>query len=215
MGVKERREREKVELRQKIIDAARELFAEKGYEAVSMRMIADRIEYSPTAIYLHFRDKEALFAELCALDFRALAGVFNQIGQLPDPVERLRRIGLLYADFAAEKPNHYRLMFMTPRPAHSHDDLDVADHGNPEADAYAFLRQTVREAIEQERLRPELSDPDQVAQMVWSGVHGVVSLRIAKCHDPWIEWADRQRTVELMIDTMIHGILREPAAVEA
>ncbi len=73
MGTKERREREREELRTRILDAARELFAEEGYEAVTMRRIADRIEYSPTAIYFHFRDKEALMRELCDHDFRALA----------------------------------------------------------------------------------------------------------------------------------------------
>ena len=214
MGVKERREREKAELRQKILDAARELFAERGYEAVSMRMIADRIEYSPTAIYLHFRDKDALFQELCQSDFRALAGVFNQIGKLPDPVERLRRIGLLYADFAREKPHHYRLMFMTLQPPDTVAKMDISDKGNPEADAYAFLVQTVREAMEQGRFRPELADPEAVAQMVWAGVHGVVSLRITK-DGPWINWTDRQELVELMIDNTTRGLLREPVAVEA
>ena len=48
-----------------ILDAARELFATEGYEAVTMRRIADRIEYSPTAIYFHFKDKESLVRELC------------------------------------------------------------------------------------------------------------------------------------------------------
>jgi AcrR family transcriptional regulator len=214
VGVKERREREKAELRQKILDAARELFAERGYEAVSMRMIADRIEYSPTAIYLHFRDKDALFQELCQSDFRALAGVFNQIARQPDPVERLRRIGLLYADFARDKPHHYRLMFMTPQPPEAFEHVNLEDRGNPEADAYALLVETVREAIEQGRFRPELTDAEQVAQMVWAGVHGVVSLRITK-NGPWITWTDRQALVELMIDATMRGLLREPAAVDA
>ena len=65
MGVRERRDREREEIRTRILDAARELFATEGYEAVTMRRIADRIEYSATAIYFHFRDKEALLQELC------------------------------------------------------------------------------------------------------------------------------------------------------
>ena len=67
--VLERRERERTELRELILEAARDLFVELGYEGVSMRKVAQRINYSPTAIYLHFADKEALFHELCARDF--------------------------------------------------------------------------------------------------------------------------------------------------
>jgi AcrR family transcriptional regulator len=211
VGVKERRERDKLALREKILNAARELFAEKGYEAVSMRMIADRIEYSPTAIYLHFRDKDALFQELCHSDFLALAGVFRQIGRVSDPIERLRKIGLLYAQFAREKPNHYRLMFMTPRPPVDMTELQQAHRGNPEEDAYAFLVQTVADGCAEGCYRPELcGNPEQLAQLVWSGVHGVVSLRIAKCHDQWIDWADEQESVEMMIDLMFRSIMREP-----
>jgi AcrR family transcriptional regulator len=211
VGTRERREREKKELREKILDAARELFAEQGYEAVSMRMIADCIEYSPTAIYLHFRDKEALFAELCALDFLSLAGLFSKIARVGDPIERLRQVGRLYAQFAKDKPNHYRLMFMTPRPHVDFDALQLAHRGNPEEDAYAFLVQTVREGCEQDCFRPELcGNAEQLAQLVWSGVHGVLSLRIAKCNDKWINWADEDSTVEMMIDAVMRGIVREP-----
>src|SRR5947209_10993994 len=141
MGVQERRDREKQELRAKIVDAARRLFAQEGYEAVSMRKIADAIEYSPTAIYLHFADKAALFAEICGTDFGRLAGVFGELASVVDPAERIGRIGRAYVRFAIEYPNHYRLMFMTPttddvvpRPEH------LARRGNPDEDAYAFIR---------------------------------------------------------------------------
>jgi AcrR family transcriptional regulator len=77
MGVKERREREKSEIRDKILDAARELFITEGYDGVSMRKVAEKIEYSPTAIYLHFADKQELFHELCHEDFARLAQVFQ------------------------------------------------------------------------------------------------------------------------------------------
>src|SRR3954471_7756225 len=122
MGSNERREREKHDLRRKILDTARELFVKEGYDAVSMRKIAQEIEYSPTAIYLHFKDKEALFAELCSTDFRRLAGVFQSISTIKDPIERIRRTGRGYIDFALEYPNHYRLMFMTPHPENHQPD---------------------------------------------------------------------------------------------
>ena len=80
MGVKERREREKSETRDKILDAARELFIAEGYEGVSMRQVADKIEYTPTTIYVHFADKEELFHEICHEDFARLAQVIQGAG---------------------------------------------------------------------------------------------------------------------------------------
>src|SRR5262245_58046000 len=96
VGVADRRERERVELREKILAAARELFVEEGYEAVTMRRLAERIEYSTTAIYIHFKDKESLFAELMARDFAAFASELARVTRTDDPVEKLRRLGMAY-----------------------------------------------------------------------------------------------------------------------
>ncbi|HKD19269.1 MAG TPA: TetR/AcrR family transcriptional regulator [Thermoanaerobaculia bacterium] len=196
-------------MRTRILDAARELFAEQGYDAVTMRKIAERIEYSPTAIYFHFRDKQTLLRELCDADFGALAQDFQKIARLGDPIDRLRQIGRAYVEFAIAYPSHYRLMFMTPKPA----GLRAADsritRGNPEEDAYAFLRATLEEAIAAGMLRPDLQDADLVSQMVWAGVHGVVSLQIAKKEDDWVDWHDPRETAHELIDVMIRGIVRE------
>jgi AcrR family transcriptional regulator len=206
MGPRERREREREETRERIIDVAREMFAERGIDAVTMRAIADRIEYTPTAIYHHFRDKEALIVELCDRDYRALAHHFGTIGRIEDPVERLRRIGQAYAEFALTHPNHYRFMFMTPK-VDKRGALG-ADKGNPEEDAYAKVLETVGEGHAAGRFRPEFRSVDQLAQIAWAAVHGVVSLHIAKGSDPWIEWADARETVGLMIDALLRGLVR-------
>jgi AcrR family transcriptional regulator len=210
MGITERREREKEEVRGRILDVARELFARDGYEAVTMRKIAEAIEYSPTAIYLHFKDKESLVRELCTTDFDSLADAFQRIAREKDPLERLRKVGLAYADFAIEHPNHYRLMFMTPHPAEKKDDEAAAcRRGNPEADAYAFLVETIRAAIEKGLLRPELSDPHLVAQAAWAGVHGVISLHVAKCNDAWVDWRSLKETVVLVVNAFTRGVSKE------
>src|SRR6185369_13375110 len=117
MGSLERRSRERADTRQRILDAAREMFVRRGYEATTMRAIAERIRYTPTAIYHHFRNKEALLIELTSQDFRALAQAFQRIRTVADPVERLRAIGEAYVEFGLAHPMHYRLMFMTPHPA--------------------------------------------------------------------------------------------------
>jgi AcrR family transcriptional regulator len=208
LGVAERRDRERQELRTRILDAARRLFVEQGYDAVTMRKIAEAIEYSPTAIYFHFHDKEALLRELCDTDFAALARQFQKIAKIADPVDRLRQIGRAYVAFAIDHPNHYRLMFMTPSPAAKKIEESRIARGNPEEDAYAFLKATVAEAIAAGRLRSEFQDADLVSQMVWAGTHGVVSLHIANGEDAWVEWRDARKTAHTLIEVMIRGIVR-------
>ncbi|MEO6572293.1 MAG: TetR/AcrR family transcriptional regulator [Polyangiaceae bacterium] len=211
MGTNERRERERNATRAKILDAARELFLEHGFEAVTMRKVADKIEYTPTAIYFHFKDKEALLRELCINDFSALAAKFMKIGKEADPVERLKKAGQAYAEFGITHPNHYRLMFMS-EVKHVAGIEEVNEmKGNPESDAYAFLRWTVGEAFEQDRLRPEHEDPELVSQLIWAAMHGIVSLEIAKGKDTWITWRPIKDRVRGMIELVLHGVVKEEA----
>jgi AcrR family transcriptional regulator len=194
MGVLERREREKQELRQQILDVARELFAREGYESV-------------TAIYLYFKDKEQLLNELCHADFQTLAREFQKIAEVRDPIERLKKTGLSYIEFGLRYPNHYRLMFMTPRPPHTPE--MEADKGNPEKDAYAFLKVIVTQCIKAGMFRKEFCDVEAVSQMLWASVHGIVSLRIAKGCEEWVEWVPIQRLADMLIDMQLKGLLKE------
>src|SRR5688572_14608016 len=112
MGINERREREREEIRSKILEAARELFATEGYERVTMRRVAEVIEYSPTAIYHHFKDKDDLVKSLCEADFTRLLAVFQAHKPPKDPIEWIRQLGRGYARFGLEHPNQYRFMFL-------------------------------------------------------------------------------------------------------
>lgn len=212
MGVLERREREKALTRTRIMDAARVLFAREGYEAVSMRRIADAVEYSPAAIYVHFRDKEALLREICAADYEALTAAFRRAAGVADPLARIRDVGAAYVRFGLRHPNHYRLMFMTPIGEDAAGlpptPEELARRGDPERDGYAFLGAAVSEALDRGLLRPELTDAQLVAQVLWAGVHGVVSLQIAMGGDPWIDWRPMRDRSGLMLDTLLRGIAR-------
>lgn len=209
MGVKERRERERIETRERILDAARELFVEEGFDGVSMRKIAERVEYSPTAIYMHFADKEQLFMEVCHEDFRRLAQSMAGLVRVPDPVERLRRIGDAYVEFGLQNPNHYRTMFMTPHPPIADSEEALKGKGNPEEDAYELLHATVEEALSAGAFREYLKDADLIAQTFWAGAHGVVSLQIAKCNDEWVPWRDVRERARTMTDSLFYGLLKE------
>ena len=209
MGTKERRDRERTETRDRILDAARELFISEGYDGVSMRQIADKIEYTPTAIYGHFADKESLFLELCHEDFHRLAVRFTALGDIADPIERIRRIGHAYIDFGINNPNHYRMMFMTAHPAVDDSHNERLGKGNPEEDSYEFLKLTVVEALRAGAFREDLTDPDLIAQTLWGAVHGVISLQIAKSADHWVSWVPLEKRSELMIEGIFKGILKK------
>src|SRR6476660_6553367 len=200
MGVKERREREKTETRDKILDAARELFVTEGFEGVSMRKVAEKIEYSPTAIYVHFADKQELFRELCHQDYARLAEVFRSSVISTEPMERLKQIGAIYIDFGTRYPNHYKFMFMTPHPPHEPDEVDREMMGNPEMDAYAFLKWAVQQALDAGCFREELTDAALISQTLWASVHGVISLHIAKGGDCWVDWHPLRDRAEMMLD---------------
>jgi AcrR family transcriptional regulator len=205
LGPRERREREREEIRTLILDAARELFAREGVESVTMRRIADRIEYSPTAIYFHFKDKESLLAELCDCDFRNFAHGFAEIAKIPDPVERLRVAGRSYVEFGLKNPSHYRVMFMTPKPPH---EQNMSGKGNPEEDAYAFLKGIITDLQQRGLLRDELTDLDLVAQSTWSMIHGVISLEIAKCNDEWVDFKPIEERTEQVLAMIEKGLLK-------
>src|SRR5947209_14475124 len=113
MGVQERRAREKQELRQEILDAARDLFVGEGFENVSMRKVAEKIEYSPTTIYLYFRDKADLLDCICEETFaRLLRKLTSLEASATDPLDRLRRGLRAYIDFGLKHPNDYRVAFL-------------------------------------------------------------------------------------------------------
>ncbi len=209
MGTKERRERERDAVRTKILDAARALFVAQGYEGVSMRAIAEKIEYSPTLIYQYFKDKETLIKELCYSDFDALAERLKSTLEISNPIERLRQCGREYVQFAIAYPNHYRLMFMTPIPVDNDEAEREKRQGKPESDAYALLHLLVQKAAEEGALRDPHTDADLVAQTLWAGLHGVISLHIVMYGDEWIAWRPLEERIETMLDALGGGLFEE------
>src|SRR5262245_22575946 len=143
MGIVERKEREREEIRRKILDAAHELFMTEGYERVTMRRVAEAIEYSPTTIYNHFEDKDDLVQALCNEDFARLTQHLQNQPAPKDAIDVIRQLGRAYAQFGLAYPNHYRFMFMTPGKFEHPQDHDIS----PGEQAFALLRAAVENAI--------------------------------------------------------------------
>ncbi|HEX8090943.1 MAG TPA: TetR/AcrR family transcriptional regulator [Blastocatellia bacterium] len=201
MGPKQRREREKETLRQDILDAARDLFVKEGYENVSMRRVAEKIEYSPTTIYLYFEDKASLLFAICDETFAKLAKRLESIvKENDDPVEALKRGCRAYVEFGLKYPNHYRVTFINHPQLHLGADHYLRD-GSMGMKAYNCLRAGVEKCIKQKRFRE--SDVDTVTQMMWAGGHGLTSLLITK---PDFPWANRNELIDIMIDTLVDGL---------
>src|SRR5271157_2180395 len=184
MGIKERRERQKEHLREEILEAARELFLKEGVENVSMRAIARKIEYSPTTIYLYFKDRWDLFRSICEEAFAKLERELEAIKKAEDdPVECLRRGTIAYVNFGLTHPNHYRMVFMTPHPG----DWDNAFQfsGSAGEKSFMYLVSQIQRGMEQERFRQ--ADPMLEAQTAWAMMHGLTSLLIITHGFPWVD----------------------------
>src|SRR3954471_16699292 len=114
MGIKERQERDREAVRRAILEAARELFVTDGFNNVSIRKIAERIEYSPAAIYGYFPSKDDIFFALGEGGFRLLYGGaahFAAVDELP-PLDRIRAIFWRLYQFSVEQPQYFALMFI-------------------------------------------------------------------------------------------------------
>src|SRR5258708_29839561 len=116
MGVQEGRDREKARIREEILDAARTLFVKEGYEHVSMRKIAEKVEYAPGTIYLYFRDKAEILERLCEETFAKLAQKMHAINADPsNPLDGLRRRLRTYVEFGIDNPNYYIFTFVAAK----------------------------------------------------------------------------------------------------
>lgn len=201
MGVKERRARQKKFLRQEILDAASELFVRDGFENVSMRRIADKIEYSPTTIYLYFKDKAELLEQVCSETFARLVQRLAKIMEQPaDPVEKLRRGLLAYIEFGLEFPDHYRATFMMPVP----EEFDKEKYHQPDSpgmQAFAFLTRGISDCIAAGKWKQ--MNVELAAQTLWAGVHGITSLLIT--HDTF-PWVGKKQVIHSTVDTLIGGL---------
>ena len=199
MGTKERRAREREQLRRQILVAARELFVNEGYENVSMRKIANKIEYSPTTIYLYFKDKADLLDSVCKETLLNLLNTLERLKKdISDPVEALRESGKAYVEFGLEYPQDYKLTFVI-RPQFQKG-LGLQE-GSVGEKVFNYLREMVSECIRQKKFRQ--MDVETTGQVLWSAVHGVTLLLI---DFPDFPWTEKDKLIDAVIQTTIEGL---------
>ncbi|NBA86700.1 TetR family transcriptional regulator [Emticicia sp. CRIBPO] len=176
MGVTERKERDKEEMRVRILNAARKLFLEQGYEKTSIRNIADAIEYSPGTIYLYFKDKNELLFALHSESFIGLIKSFEAVAYIENPMDQLIGMGEQYLRYGLENPELYDLMFLmiSPIEALACSD-DIWEDGNR---AFGMLKAVVQRCLDAGHFKGY--DLDDLSMMVWATVHGLVTLHLRK-----------------------------------
>lgn len=179
------------------MDAARELFVTEGYGSVSMRKIADKINYSPTTIYLYFKDKSDLLHQICEQTFARLAQNIKAIQQLSDtPLEKLRSGMREYIHFGLQHPSQYEIVFITPLPRTIEIDFEETNGKI----AFDTMRGVVAECVSANLLKSK--DVELISQTLWAGIHGITSLLIQHGGFPFVE---RDKLINNLIETLIDG----------
>lgn len=173
MGIIERKEREKNEMKQFILDAAMNLFIEEGFENVSIRRIAEKIEYSPATIYLYFKDKDEILFTLHVAGFEILYKKQQSVQSETDVLLRLKKHAEAYVSFGIENPEYYQLMFIMPNPVAK---IALADDWVCGLRSYDLLKENIKDAMK-ENLIPQ-GEIEIAAFGFWSFVHGIVALLI-------------------------------------
>ncbi len=177
MGITERKDREKAEMRKIILKAAMELFVKEGYSGVSIRKIAEKIEYSPGSIYTYFADKDSIFYALHVEGFEILYQKQISSQAINDPRERLLAQGRAYIEFALKNQEYYDIMFIMRESIElicKEEDRDWT-HGQR---SYDLLKRNVAECQAAGMFKGQ--NIDSVAFLLWSVVHGIASIIIRR-----------------------------------
>jgi AcrR family transcriptional regulator len=168
------RTRRKQVLRQKILDVSREILLSQGFAGLTMRRVAEAIDYSPAAIYLHFQSREQIAQELCFAGLRQLYERLQGV-TAKDPATRLSGYARAYLEYSQSDPETYRLIFMADsqltKAVFTH-----RDSGGGEA-ALGLIVTAFTEL--HTGSKKTCGRPSELAELFWASLHGLASLRIA------------------------------------
>ena len=200
-SVSVRRERQRVEVRSAILEAAGALLVDEGPERFSMRKLAERSGYTVPTLYHHFGDKPGLIRAVLDQTFEHLASELEAVPRGDDPLRYARELTRAFVDFALEWPTHYRLMMMPP----------LAGEPEPPASAERareFMLSGLTEMAAAGRLRVDA--PEHAGQLMWILCHGLISLTTSR---PDYEWQDG--LFDAALDALLHGMVRPEAEVRS
>jgi AcrR family transcriptional regulator len=183
------RERRHLRTKEAILEAARHIVTEQGADALSIRAIAERIDYSPAGLYEYFGGKEEIITAVCLQGHERLTQTMAAVSPSLPTDEYLIAIGLAYIQFAMQNPDHYLLMFTNPALAGTPEQVQ------DEESSFSILLATIQRGIDEGLFRPRSGyGPLEMAYTAWAAVHGIAMLRLTYLtHHPFdFATADRE-----------------------
>jgi AcrR family transcriptional regulator len=203
MGIVDRKEKQKTAIRALILDASMKLFVAHGFDNVSIRKIAELIEYSPTTVYLYFKDKNEIFYHLHELGFKHFLDLNRNLEDIHHPLLQLHKMGENYIRFGLENPEFYDIMFIQQGPMEALKQMENADWTNGDA-ALDRLKKTVEACMQQGLIQP--SNVEAVALGIWGMVHGLVSLAIRQRIEKLVAAEHIQATMQQSLNWLLNSI---------
>jgi AcrR family transcriptional regulator len=187
-----RRRARRGDARRAILDATESLLLEDGFDAFSMRRLADRCGYTAPTIYHHFGDKQGLIDQLIDERVRRLLRRLRRAARQRDPEHRLRAQAEALVRFGLQNPTHYQLL-TAPRPDDSPEP--------PSADELrACFEEPLHELEDQGRLCTR--DLEEAKQVLWVLLHGIIAMRTSRPDYPW-----SRTMLQTSLDAMLRGLL--------
>jgi len=198
MGVIEKRAKHKEEFRREILDSAKELFVNDGYDKFSMRKLAERIGYSPTTIYLCFKGKDDLLLAISEEFFGNFWAELNRIRSVSqDPVEALRKSFIYFMEFGLKNPNQYKVIFFTTSVC-GNEEFHQRD--SMKQNVLLAFKDMVLDCIKAGRFR-EL-DEDVIMTSLAVASHGLVTMTLS---NPNIADGKLDIVTRTMVDALFRG----------
>jgi AcrR family transcriptional regulator len=206
MGSSERKERQKAQLQQQILDAAREITIRDGFAALTMRKIADAIEYAPGTIYLYFENRDEIAIQLCRQGYQELLDCLQPTATISEPRDRLRAIASAYIDFGLTNTATYRLIFMEDPKFTNAALAEVPIDSSDGAGMRSFqLVVTIFDDMKAEGRLSIDADSARLAEIFWTSLHGILSLKLTF---PGFLTTPSEELVTTMTDTFLAGLSR-------
>lgn len=195
MGSKERMAREKEELKKKILDASLEIIITEGCEALSMRKIADRIEYAAPTLYEYFKNKDQIMTELTGRGYTILSDEIRKaLEKKGDAETRLRAMWTAYWRFGFKHTELYRLMYgvkvSCPKPKGT-----VANIDQPQE----MFTRVIGELLPDSQ--PVKGEAERWYYALWSLVHGLIAINLAN-----VELSDKMN--RQILEDAIGGLIK-------
>ena len=185
--------------RQAILDAAIQIIHEDGPDALSMRELADRIDYSAAGLYEYFGSKEEIILAVCQEGHQRLAAYMLEVDREVPANDYLYGIGKAYVRFALENPDHFLLMFSYPEAAGAPENDEMHQENDS---SYNILLQGIGRGIS-EGVFPERPGfgLDELGYAAWTMVHGIAMLRVTALREYPLD-------LDAVDDQVIHNFLR-------